>query len=139
MMLAVAQRYGFGDVERSKIALAVDEALANIICHGYQRIPTGRIWLSIAPLGGLDADGASVEGIRVVIEDQAEQVDPVSIEGRDLDEVRPGGLGVHIIREVMDRVEYARRDDAGMKLTLEKYRTAGGESPDRPDAIGDRT
>ena len=56
----------------------------------------------------------------IVIEDEARQIDPAFIKGRELDDVRPGGLGVHIIREVMDVVEYESRDGVGMRLTLFK-------------------
>ncbi len=60
-------------------------------------------------------------GIEIVIEDDAMQVDPDTIRSRDLDDIRPGGLGVHIIREIMDEVSYARRDRRGMRLTLVKH------------------
>ena len=129
MTMAAMTRIGFDSLESSKIALAVDEALANIICHGYNRAPSGRIWLSIAPLPGRAPDQPA--GVRIVIEDEAAQVDPEGIRGRDLDKVRPGGLGVHIIREVMDSAEYAKRDGKGMRLILEKRLDAppaGGRS-----------
>ena len=54
------------------------------------------------------------------IEDEAKQIDPDSICGRDLDDVKPGGLGVHIIKEVMDVAEYQQRDPVGMRLTMVK-------------------
>jgi hypothetical protein len=59
-------------------------------------------------------------GLRIVIEDLGRQTDPGAIKGRDLDDVRPGGLGVHIIREVMDEVVYEKRPGGGMRLTLVK-------------------
>jgi anti-sigma regulatory factor (Ser/Thr protein kinase) len=49
-------------------------------------------------------------------------VDPATIRSRDLDDIRPGGLGVHIIHEVMDEVRYERRDSRGMRLTMVKQR-----------------
>jgi hypothetical protein len=68
----------------------------------------------------LDDDGEFGPGVCIVIEDEARQVDPAKIKGRDLDDIRPGGLGVHIIRQVVDRAEYAPREHAGMRLTLIK-------------------
>jgi anti-sigma regulatory factor (Ser/Thr protein kinase) len=59
-------------------------------------------------------------GVSIVLEDEAKQVDPDQIKSRDLDEIRPGGLGVHIIRELMDEVRYERREHAGMRLTMIK-------------------
>jgi hypothetical protein len=58
--------------------------------------------------------------LKIVIEDEARQVDPDQIKSRELDDIRPGGLGVHIIRQVMDEVTYERREGAGMRLTMAK-------------------
>lgn len=124
---AVARRLGFTDEACGQIALAVDEALCNVIRHGYGRRTDGPIWLSLWPAAV--PDGAP--GITIVIEDEAKQVDAAQIRSRDLDEIRPGGLGVHIIRKVMDGVEYEKRDPVGMRLTLTK-RCADGCC--RPDA-----
>lgn len=112
---SVAKRLGFDDLDCSKISLAVDEALCNVIRHGYGRAQDRPIWISIWPA----QDNA---GIRIVIEDQAKQVDPDQMKGRELSDIRPGGLGVHIIREVMDDVTYEKREgDAGMRLILVKH------------------
>lgn len=126
LMISVTGRLGFDTLTSSKIALAVDEALANVICHGYGRAADGRIWLSVAPL----TDAGTTRGVRIVIEDEAIQVEPACIKGRDLDEVRPGGLGVHIIREVMDHAQYSKRDGKGMRLVLEKHLESTPEHPD---------
>jgi len=112
MVSQVAQRFGFSEGECNQMSLAVDEAICNVINHGYQRRDDGRIWVSVWPVEG--------GGLRVVIEDVARQVDLDSIRPRDLDEVRPGGLGVHIIREVMDEVIYEHRAEGGMRLTMTK-------------------
>lgn len=123
LVASVARRLGFGDEACGQIALAVDEALCNVIRHGYGRRADGPIWMKVWPLQGGDGGG----GIRIVIEDEARQVDPAEIRSRDLDEIRPGGLGVHIIREVMDEVNYEKRDSVGMRLTLVKKKAG-----DRP-------
>ncbi len=109
----VAQRYGFSEAQCSQISLAVDEALCNIINHGYEKRDDGRIAVSVWPQENPPA-------LRLVIEDAGRQVDPGSIKSRDLEDIRPGGLGVHIIREVMDEVVYERRPEGGMRLTLVK-------------------
>ena len=43
---------------------------------------------------------------------------------RPLDEVRPGGLGTHFIRELMDRVEYEQGDSGCMTLVLTRTLTS---------------
>ncbi|TVS01798.1 MAG: ATP-binding protein [Phycisphaerales bacterium] len=116
MVSAVSRRLGFDEVTCCQIALAVDEALANIICHGYNRRTDGKIWLYLWPGDG--APGSPT--VRIVIEDEARQVDIEKIKSRDLKDVRPGGLGVHIIKEVMDEVVYEKRQKTGMRLTMAK-------------------
>ena len=115
LVSAVAKRLGFDDIECSKVALAVDEALCNIIRHGYDRAEDRPIWISLWPI-----DHDQPGGLRIVIEDEAKQVIPERMRGRDLADIRPGGLGVHIIREVMDEVEFAPRPDIGMRVTMIK-------------------
>lgn len=106
---------GFAEPVISQIVLAVDEAIGNVIKHGYE----GR--------GGLPIE-VTIESIRrhdspamqVTICDCGRQVDPGTIVGRDLQDVRPGGLGTHIIRNVMDEVEYSVRQPRGMTLRMIK-------------------
>ena len=115
LVSTMSQRFGFNEMQCGQISLAVDEALCNVITHGYQRREDGRLWISFWAIDG------DPTGIKIVVEDQAAQVDPEKIQPRDLDDVRPGGLGVHIIREVMDEVSYERRSERGMKLTMIKH------------------
>ena len=132
MVAGVAKRLGFSHDSSSHLALAVDEALCNVIRHGYQQELGRPIWVRIWPL---DDDGQHGAGVCIVIEDEARQVDPAKIQGRDLDDIRPGGLGVHIIRQVVDCAEYAPREHAGMRLTLVKR--LDGPSAQRTRALTD--
>jgi len=117
LVSSVAKRLGFADAACGQIALAVDEALCNVMRHGYDRREDAPIWISVTPF--CDALG---EAIRIVIEDEARQVDPSIIKSRDLENIRPGGLGVHIIKEVMDEAKYEKRERIGMRLTLIKHK-----------------
>lgn len=117
MLNLLARRSGFADAQANKIALAVDEALANVMNHGYQKRIDGLIWITISKR----ATNGEEDGFRIVIEDEGRQVEPDQIKSRDLADIRPGGLGVHIIKEVMDSVRYEKREGGkGMRLTLEK-------------------
>ena len=98
-----------GGTEAGRIVLAIDEACTNIIRH---------------------AHGGEAKPVRMTMERRADRLvfvlidrggpcDPGLIRGRPLREVKPGGLGVHIIREVFDVVDYAPAE-AGTRLTLEK-------------------
>ena len=128
MVSNVAQRLGFSETHCGQISLAVDEALCNIINHGYDRKPDGRIWVNV---WALDEEPG---GLKIVIEDRARQVDPKTIRSRDLEEIRPGGLGVFIIKEIMDEVIYEHREGGGMRLIMQKrIPSAGDSSVTKPD------
>jgi len=55
--------------------------------------------------------------------------DPTKLKARSLDEIRPGGLGLHIIRGSMDAVEY-RREGGSNCLRLVKYARPAKETPE---------
>ena len=117
LIAQVCQRIGFDDNACSQVALAVDEALANVIRHGYCRACDRPIWVSLWPNQGEDG---SHPRLKIQIEDEAKQVDEAQLCGRDLDDPKPGGLGMHIIREVMDEVRFEKRAPCGMRLTMIK-------------------
>lgn len=132
LITATLRRLSFDESQASQVALAVDEGLANVMKHGYEGRPDGVIELVFEPFDG--DERARGGGVRITLEDEAKQVDPGAIKGRDLEDIRPGGLGVYIIREVMDEVAYEKREGGkGMRLTMVKYRSspakfAGGSS-----------
>ena len=96
-MREAAGRLGCGERLTDDLVLAVDEACQNIIRHAYAGTPDGEIILEI--LGEDD-------NIVVLLRDFAAPVDPTRIGPRDLGDVRPGGLGTHLMRTVMDGVEF---------------------------------
>ena len=129
MVVTLCRRWGCDDATAGRIALAVDEAMTNVVRHGYQNAEDGIIEFRMRPLGQSPEGG----GVRITIEDRGVTVDPDTIRPRPLDEIRPGGLGVHIIREVMDVAEYSARPGGGMRLMLEK-RAGVRETEGAPDA-----
>lgn len=129
LVSSVSRRLGFSEQQAGQIALAVDEALCNVIRHGYDRRSDLPIELSLWP----EAQSGRHTGVRIVIEDEGKQVEPSQIRGRSLDDIRPGGLGVHIIKEVMDEVVYEKRQAAGMRLTMVK-RLDGKRASGEPGA-----
>lgn len=112
---------GFPEETIDKLVLATDEALANVIKHGYDSLPSGPIGVVLRPIAG-----ARRQGLDIVVLDRGKSIDPGAIAGRDLADLRPGGLGVHIIRSVMDKVQYRRRRGGGMVLRMVKYRDGCG-------------
>ena len=110
------ERLGLDECECGKVMLAVDEAITNVIRHGYKGEHDKPIWVRFNPT----KENGTATGFTIIIDDLAPQVEPEVIRGRDLDDVRPGGLGVHIIRQVMDDVEYTKRPEGGMRLFMTK-------------------
>jgi sigma-B regulation protein RsbU (phosphoserine phosphatase) len=106
------------DVVRDCV-LAVDEACQNIIRHAYGGDPDGEITLDVR------RDG---DDLVVLLRDFAETVDPRRIKPRDLDQVRPGGLGTHLMQETMDAVEFAAVPDNGGNLLKMVKKWRGGEA-----------
>lgn len=115
----LALAIGFGTDVAGRVALALDEALTNVIKHGYG----GRHDQPISIRMQRIESGGQV-GIQVLIRDHAVPVDPSLIKGRDLDDIRPGGLGVHLIRTIMDRVQYTPCSQ-GMTLEMVKFLNHG--------------
>ena len=87
----------------SDLIIAVNEACMNIMEHAYKGDRSGEIVLEMNDNGG---------EIEVILTDFADPVDPATIEPRDLDELRPGGLGTYFIQEIMDACDYGRLEDA---------------------------
>ena len=82
----------------SDLIIAVNEACMNIIEHAYKGDHSGEIVLEINNNEG---------ELEVVLTDFAEPVDLAGIRPRELDELRPGGLGTHFMNEIMDKCAYA--------------------------------
>ncbi len=102
---------GFNRLESSKIVLAVDEACSNVIRHAYQGETDKEIYIKCC---------IENDHLKIRIIDHGIQVDPQKIKPRPLDEIRPGGLGVHLIKTVMDRVKYRHLSNIGNELTMTK-------------------
>jgi anti-sigma regulatory factor (Ser/Thr protein kinase) len=107
-----ASMAGFQEEECHRILLAVTEGVTNVIRHGYQGRTDQRIDLLLRSLPGT---------FHLEIADFGVFVDPSRMKSRPLAEVRPGGLGVHLMKATMDSVEYRRNEHGGTTLTLVKH------------------
>lgn len=114
---AAAGRMGCADGIVDDLVLAVDEACQNIIRHAYR---------------GADGDivvqlGCEFGRLVVRLVDFAPPVDAAAIGPRRLDEVRPGGLGTHFMRTVMDEVAFLP-PPAGAGNLLQMVKRIGRET-----------
>src|SRR5260370_41925940 len=62
----------------------------------------------------------SADGLEILLRDQGPAIDPAKLRGRRLDAIKPGGLGLHFIRQSMDTVEYQRAGGTN-QVRLGKY------------------
>ena len=112
--------------DRDLLILGLDEACTNIIRHAYQNREDQLICLRLETL-------SSGNGVRFRLRDYAANApDPSTFRGRDLDDPRPGGLGMHFITRIFDRVYFRRRRD-GTELVLTKVFHPSPAPPPTPD------
>jgi anti-sigma regulatory factor (Ser/Thr protein kinase) len=111
---------GFPITESTSITRAVDEALTNIVRHSYGNRPRQPITMYFRRARRRRQSGEVASGLEILLCDRGPAVDPRKFRGRPLEEVRPGGLGLHFIRQAMDIVEFSRKS-ATNRLRLVKY------------------
>jgi serine/threonine-protein kinase RsbW len=96
------------------LILAVDEAVANVIEHGY-RAQAGPVEVEVEGAG---------RDLLIHIRDEAPVFDPTAAGDPNLDaavEDRPiGGLGIHLVRQNTDALLHRAREGGGNELTLVK-------------------
>ena len=109
----LAERLEFSAEESQALVLAVDEACTNVIRHAYKNCIDQRIILSFI---------VNLECFEVQIRDFGLSADPSTFQSRKLDDVRPGGLGIHFIRSAVDSVEYKIQAEGGTLLKMIKFR-----------------
>jgi serine/threonine-protein kinase RsbW len=111
-----ADRLGLSDEISGKVVLAVDEACTNIIKHAYRYSPTGKITIKLK---------TDKRKFSVTIIDEGGHFDPQLIPEPDLkkmqNERRGGGLGMFLMKKLMDEVEYSNLTGNRNKVVLVKY------------------
>lgn len=104
---AYAEHIGLTQKDISEIRLAVDEAYTNIIKHAYKGNPTKKVHIEI---------GSDSDQLWISLTDKGKSFDPNTYHEPDLmqriKEKKRGGMGVYLIRKLMDQVQYNRKDHA---------------------------
>ncbi len=114
-----AELLHFPEEESRAVVRSVDEALANVIRHAYQGKTGQPIEVTCRHLHRTQNDVCTT-GLEIVLQDSGVPANPAKLKGRPLDELRPGGLGLHFMRESMDEVELSRKKGKN-HLRLVKY------------------
>lgn len=111
------EMHGASEADLTGIDVALDEVLTNAVNYGFEDGDAHEILLSLSVAAGL---------LTIEVQDDGRPFDPLGIPEPDLDadlESRQiGGLGMHFVRTLLDRVFYARRNGWNV-LTLEKQLT----------------
>jgi len=111
-----ARECGFDGESVHKIALAVDEACTNVIKHSYKFATDKKIEITIHAHDGR---------FEIVIYDQGISFDPDAVHNPDMKEYlqhyRKGGLGMYLMRSLMDHIEYISDPDKKNEMHLIKY------------------
>jgi serine/threonine-protein kinase RsbW len=102
--------YDFSEKERLLMVLGVDEACTNIIRYAYELRDDQPITLALETLRGC---------VRMRLRDYGVQAPIDQIKGRADDELKPGGLGLQLIRAAFDKVDYILKP-CGTELVLTK-------------------
>jgi serine/threonine-protein kinase RsbW len=100
----------FSEKERTLMVLGVDEACTNIIRHAYHLRDDQPIALSME---------RKRDCVCMRLRDYGRQSPPDKMQGRAHDLIKPGGLGLHLIRSAFDKVDYILKRK-GTELVLTK-------------------
>lgn len=113
----IAHAGGFSSRDIYNIQLAADEAASNIIEHAYEGVKNGVLEISC---------GVKDRAITIIMVDNGKPFDPSTIPPpdlkADLSERKIGGLGMFLMRKLMDEVHYESRRDKSNVLTMIKRR-----------------
>lgn len=109
-----ALEMGAEEAAVSEMVIAANEAVTNIIIHGYGE-SVGDITVELL----VDATG-----LTVLLLDEAPEFDPTAVPTPDTSlpplQRRPGGLGVHMMRQFVDSITYERTPKGQNALCLQK-------------------
>jgi anti-sigma regulatory factor (Ser/Thr protein kinase) len=126
---AFCEKAGFGEHASGQVGMCVNEALANVMRHAYDGATDRPIFLRVECQG---------DQLRVSIRDWGNGVNPQELPPRRRDPMRPGGIGLICLRQLMDEVVFERQAD-GMLLTMTRQRkNVGEEYPTYRKASSDR-
>jgi len=107
----VGRLAGMSREDANAFKLAVDEACTNVLRHAYGGDVTRRLRLSFH---------LSSRELAVELHDFGLGFDPESLPPPDIENLRPGGLGVYLIKSVMDTISYVHSETEGNTLKLTK-------------------
>ena len=85
--------------QKDELVLAIAEAAQNIVKHAYKDNPDSND-IMVVEVSCVD------NKLKIAFYDRGTPVDPEKVKHRELDNIKPGGLGTFFIQEIMDAVEF---------------------------------
>ena len=113
----VSEKVGFSEEDVGKIELAVDEACTNVMKHAYNETTRDKT-LDVAVL-------IDYQKLTLVVTDHGRGFNPDTVRHPDmkeyLAELRVGGLGIFLMRTLMDEVDYDIKPGVRNQVRMVKY------------------
>ena len=113
---SVCREHGIDEETAKNLNLALEEWVANVINYAYPKGMRGHVEVT--------ADVSEHKLLTLVVKDHGEAFDPTQYSEVDvdaeLDDRQIGGLGIYLVRSIMDTLSYERTADGYNRLTLKK-------------------
>ena len=121
------ESWSFPEDRVLEVVLAVDEACTNAMRHAYNNEPGNRLALRLR---------SAETCIEIELRDEGQPAPTGRVKRKkivvpDKETLQPGGLGVQILYEVFDQVQFAPGPDRGNRVTM-RLNKRDGESPRSP-------
>ncbi len=117
LVAQTAREGGFTEKEIYSLQLAADEAASNVIEHAYDGVSNANLDITCNMRG---------DTLTITLHDTGLSFDPSNVKTpnlkADLSERQIGGLGIYLMRKLMDEVRYESNLKTGNLLTMIKRR-----------------
>ncbi len=117
-MSSVCRQLNFTEEDTQAIVLAIDEACTNIIRYGYDSCSTGEILIEV-----LTTDSEVI----FQLHDHAQKVSDECIKVKETSDLEPGGLGLMLMKKIMDSVHFVHTDDCPGNILEMKKKLPNGD------------
>lgn len=108
--------YGFSEVDRHQVTLAVEEVCTNLIIHSHASNPKEVIYLEVKELE---------KKLAIEITDKGDAFNLLEYEVPDLkkviEEKRKGGIGIFLVKKIMDEIEFESKNGKNTCRLIKKF------------------
>jgi serine/threonine-protein kinase RsbW len=113
------EAYGFSEVDRHQLTLAVEEVCTNLIIHSHASNPKEVIYLEVKELE---------KKLAIEITDKGDAFNLLEYEVPDLkkviEEKRKGGIGILLVKKIMDEIEFESKNGKNTCRLIKNFPSA---------------